>query len=135
MLLKNVESHSGLSETKQEKHDRVYFPLLDDNGMQSKISEHFGHAPFFGLYDLETKKLTITGNTLDHSNPNKSPIDQIVDAVNPTIIFAQGIGGRAVKIIKEKGLGLKTGNYSTVQEVIDNFDKLSDQTKDCGHKH
>jgi predicted Fe-Mo cluster-binding NifX family protein len=99
----------------------------------SEISHHFGHAPFFGIY--ENGKLSIVPNKLDHADPTKSPIDQIEEAVHPTMIFAQGIGARAVQIIAQKGLKLRTGDYRTVGEAISNLDKLSVLDKDCGHKH
>jgi predicted Fe-Mo cluster-binding NifX family protein len=129
-----AEAHAGTTQ-KETTDEKIFFPLLDDNGLDSEISQHFGHAPFFGVYEVKTKKLKIVPNDLDHTDPNKSPIDQIEDAVNPTTIFAKGIGGRAIGIIQQKGLGLKTGNYDTVKEVIENLDKLEDQTQDCGHKH
>ena len=121
--------------TGKETGERIFFPLLNNNGEQSEISDHFGHAPFFGVYDVEKKELKIIENNLDHTDPTKSPIDQIEEAVNPTTIFAKGIGARAINIIAEKGLSLKTGNYSTVKEVIENLDKLHNQTQSCGHKH
>ncbi len=127
-----VEKHSGIIQKKQEG-ERIFFPLLDNNGEDSEISSHFGHAPFFGLYDVEKKELKIIENNLDHSDPTKSPIDQIEEAVNPTTIFAQGIGGRAIGIIAQKGLSLKTGDYSIVKDVIKNLDNLEDQTQSCGH--
>ena len=131
-----AEAHSGMAEQKGEESERIFFPLLDNNGMDSEISDHFGHAPFFGLYDTKTKKLTITENKLSHTDPNKSPVDQIVEAVNPTTVFALGIGGRAIGLFQEKGVCLKTGNFNTVKEVIENLDKLESQTKSCGHgKH
>jgi len=123
--------HSGI--TQQSRGERIFFPLLDNKGMDSEISQHFGHAPFFGLYDVEKKELTIAENDLDHTDPTKSPIDQIQEAVNPTTIFAKGIGGRAIHIIAQKGLSLKTGDYRTVREVIENLDSLEDQTESCGH--
>ncbi|MBR9692296.1 hypothetical protein GOV06_05940, partial [Candidatus Woesearchaeota archaeon] len=128
--------HMGMpkdASQKDKKSERIFFPLLDNNGEDSKISEHFGHAPFFGLYDTETKKLTITENDLDHTDPTKSPIDQIQEAVNPTTIFAKGIGGRAIQFIAEKGMSLKTGDYETVKQAIENLDKLKDLTEGCGH--
>lgn len=129
-----AEPHSGVAQ-KENKGERIFFPLLDNNGKDSEISAHFGHAPFFGVYDVGKKELKIIENNLDHTDPNKSPIDQIEEAVNPTTIFAQGIGGRAIDLIAEKGMSLKTGNYSTVKEAIANLDKLEDQTQSCGHKH
>jgi len=130
------ESHKGMNNSENKpSEEKIFFPLLNDNGLDSKISEHFGHAPFFGIYDVEKKDFKIIKNDLDHVNPNKSPIDQIQEAVNPTTIFAKGIGGRAIKIIEEKGLLLKTGDYNTVKEVIVNLDKLENQTTSCGHEH
>ena len=102
--------------------------------MDSEISQHFGHAPFFGSYDLEKKELKIIENDLNHTDPDKSPIDQIQEVVNPTIIFAKGIGGRAIELIAEKGIALKTENFNTVKEVIENWDKLEDQTQNCGQE-
>lgn len=129
------QAHSGISETKKTSTQRIFFPLLNDDGVYSKISEHFGHAPFFGVYDVDKDKLEIVPNNLDHTNPSKSPIDQIQEVVNPTIIFAKGIGNKAIQIINEKGLELKTGDYELVCEVIDNLDSLKNQTESCGHEH
>jgi len=128
-------AHPETNVVKNDGGERIFFPLLDDEGENSKISQHFGHAPFFGLYDVEKKELKIIENDLDHSDPNKSPIDQIEEAVNPTTIFAKGIGARAIQIIEQKGLQLKTGDYATVKDVLENLDKLDNQTQGCGHEH
>ena len=126
--------HSGSMPKKENYGDRIFIPLLDNHGKDSKISQHFGHAPYFGVYDVEKKELKITENNLDHTDSSKSPIDQIEEAISPTVIFAKDIGGRAIDLIAEKGLSLKTGSYDTVEEVIDNLDNLEDQTKNCGHE-
>jgi predicted Fe-Mo cluster-binding NifX family protein len=129
------EPHSGMQPQNEDQGERIFFPLLDNNGEDSEISQHFGHAPFFGVYDVKKNELKIIPNDLDHTDPNKSPIDQIEEAVDPTTIFAKGIGGRAIGIIAEKGLKLKTGSFNTVKEAIDNLDKMEDQTQSCGHEH
>jgi len=128
------EPHSKTKTLNKESNERIFFPLLDNNGENSKISQHFGHAPFFGIYDVEKKELKIIENNLDHTNPNKSPIDQIEETVNPTTIFAKEIGGRAIELIAKKGLKIKTGDYTTIKEVLDNLDKLKNQTQSCGHE-
>jgi len=129
-----AEPHSGMMNKEESKGERIFFPLLDNNGEDSEISQHFGHAPFFGVYDVEKKELKIIENNLDHTDPNKSPIDQIEESVNPTTIFAKGIGGRAIQLISQKGLALKTGPYNTIKEVLANLDKLESQTDSCGHE-
>jgi len=112
---------------------RIFIPLMDNSGEYSKISLHFGHAPFFGLYDLASKKLIIKENKLNHGDPNRSPVDQIIESVNPTVVFAQDMGARAVNLFTEKKIELKTGQYKTAKEVIDNIDKLEKLTKGCEH--
>ncbi|MEA3514975.1 MAG: NifB/NifX family molybdenum-iron cluster-binding protein [Nanoarchaeota archaeon] len=117
-----------------EKDDEIVFmPLLNDNGEDSEIAEHFGHAPFFGLYNTKEEKLTVVENRLDHSDSGKSPIDQISEFFNPSTVFAKGIGSRAISLFAEKGICIKTGNYVNVKEVIENLDKLEDLTESCGH--
>lgn len=135
LITESSEPHPENKEKKQVSGERIFFPLLDDKGMDSEISSHFGHAPFFGIYDTAKKELKIIPNDLDHTDPAKSPIDQIEEAVDPTTIFAKGIGGRAIAIIQQKGLSLKTGDYSTVKEAVENLDNLEDQTESCGHVH
>lgn len=129
------EPHPENKTSKDNNSERIFFPLLNNEGEDSEISSHFGHAPFFGIYDVEKKELKIIKNDLDHTDPNKNPIDQIQEAVNPTTIFAKGIGGRAIGIIAQKGLHLKTGDFTTIKEALDNLDKLEDQTQSCGHEH
>ena len=130
-----AQSHPKTDDVAETEGERIFFPLLDNNGLDSKISQHFGHAPFFGLYDVEKKELKIIENTLDHTDPDKSPIDQIQDAVDPTTIFARGIGDRAIGIIAKKCLSLKTGDYATIKDAIGNLDRLEDLTDGCGHEH
>jgi predicted Fe-Mo cluster-binding NifX family protein len=133
-----AEPHNGDAKEKTEtgsNGERIFFPLLNDAGLDSEISQHFGHAPYFGLYIVEEDKFEILDNNLNHTDPTKTPIDQIEEAVQPTTIFAKGIGARAIQLINEKGLRLKTGMYRTVREVIENLDELEEQTKSCGHEH
>ena len=128
-----AEPHSGMPVQEQVKSERIFFPLLNNNGLESEISPHFGHAPFLGLYDMKSRQLSIKENVLEHTDPNKSPVDQIIEAVNPTIVFAQGIGSRAIGLFSEKGVSLKTGPYKTVKEAIENMSSLEDLTTSCGH--
>ena len=127
-------SHFGMIQKEKSAGEKIFFPLLNDNGEDSDISEHFGNAPFFGVYDIEKKELRIIENNLNHTDSGRSPIDQIEETLNPTIIFAKDIGGRAIRIIEEKGIALKTGPYSTIREIIENLEKLENQTQSCGQE-
>lgn len=135
-VIDNSSSSSVLTENKNtfiDDSQRVFIPLMNDADENSEISFHFGHAPYFGLYNVKSKELTIKENSLNHSDLSKSPVDQIIESTNPTIVFAQDMGARAIGLFAEKGVKLKTGSYKTVKEVISNLDNLLDLTNGCGH--
>ena len=111
---------------------KILIPVLDNNKENSKISLHFGHAPFFAIYDSENKELTFFKNTIDHSNPNLTPVDQLSE-YKCEIVYVKDIGQRAINLFKEKNIILKTGNYETVQEIMDNCNHLEELKKSCGH--
>lgn len=115
------------------KNQRIFIPLMEDKGELSEISLHFGHAPYFGLYNIDSEELIIKENKLDHGSINKTPVDQIIEQVNPTIVYAQDMGARAINLFTEKNIVLKTGPYKIAKEVIDNINNLDNLIKSCDH--
>ncbi len=111
---------------------KVLFPLNEKAGMESSICEHFGHAPFFGVYDTSTKELHIEPNTLDHS-ANISPIDQLQQTFDFDCLFCKHIGQRALMILDQKGIKTCTGDHQTIAEVFEQPESVSTHVQDCGH--
>ena len=106
---------------------------IDENKREnSKLSEHFGHCPYFAIYETNTKDLEIIENKLDHSNQNLTPVDQIMK-FKPNVVFTLGIGQRAIELFNEKKVKIKIGNYKTVKEVIRNIDNLKELKSGCNH--
>jgi len=112
---------------------KILIAIDEDKGMNSKLSEHFGHCPYFAIYETRTESLEIIENIIDHSNESLTPVDQIMK-FNPTIVFTLGAGKKAIKLFKEKGIKLKTGNYQTVKEVIENINNLKEMDEGCEHQ-
>ena len=104
----------------------------NNNGIYSKLSEHFGHCLYFAIYETNTKKLKFVENIIDHSNTALTPVAQIMK-LNPNIVFSLGIGKRALNLFDEKGVIVKTGNFKTIKEIISNFNQLIDLTNGCNH--
>jgi predicted Fe-Mo cluster-binding NifX family protein len=111
---------------------KILIPIMNNNSFQSEISLHFGHAPFFVVYDSEEENLEIFKNDLNHSNPKSSPVAQLIN-YNFNSIYVKDIGQRAINLFKEKNIKLKTGDYKIIQEVVDNLDSLKELEKGCGH--
>ena len=111
---------------------RLLIAIEDNKGTDSRLSMHFGHCPFFAIYDTETEKLDIIENKLDHSNQNITPVEQIIE-LEIDAVFSLGIGQRAISLFNEKGVKLKTGDFKVVKEVIKNIDSLRDLKDGCNH--
>jgi len=52
---------------------------------------------------------------------------------NPDIVFTLGVGQRAINLFNEKGIKIKTGEYKTVKEVIENIENLKELNSNCNH--
>jgi predicted Fe-Mo cluster-binding NifX family protein len=106
---------------------------IDENmGENSKLSEHFGHCPYFAIYKTNSNKLEIVKNELQHTNSNLSPVDQIMK-FKPDLVFSLGMGQRAINLFEKKGVKVMTGKYNFVKDVIDNSDSLDKLESECGH--
>lgn len=112
---------------------RLLIPLLSDKGKDSLVSLHFGHAPFFGIYDFGLKELKIAANDLEHNRADISPVSQIIERFDPTAVFAKDMGKRAISLFSEKGISLKTGACETAGQVINDYNGLSELSSSCGH--
>ena len=51
----------------------IGIPLEDDNGTESNASSHFGKAPFYLLYNISTKTVTVIKNTSNHFGGKEHP--------------------------------------------------------------
>ena len=111
---------------------RLLIAIDENNGSDSILSEHFGHCPYFAIYETETEKLEIVKNELDHSNQNMTPVDQVM-VFNPDVVFSKGMGQRAIKLFNEKNVEIKTGEYGTVREVVENLEDLEELDSGCIH--
>jgi predicted Fe-Mo cluster-binding NifX family protein len=84
---------------------RVCLPTQQDRGLESLPDSHFGSAPYFLVYDTETKEMKTIDNRDEHHahgacNPLKALAGDTVDA-----IVVGGVGSRAIAGLN--GLGIR----------------------------
>lgn len=108
---------------------KILIALSENNGINSKLSEHFGHCPYFAI--LEDEKLEIINNHIDHKSPI-NPVEQIMN-LKPEVIFALGMGKKAIDLFLSKGIKVKTKKLKFLKEVLENLDDLEDLNLGCEH--
>lgn len=123
------EQHSRNQAAPDTHTHRVLIAASDNRGREATVCDHFGHAPYFAVYD---NTLRFLENQLDH-NTERSPVQQLVEWLGPDVVVVKGIGQRAIRLFGEYGVELRKAGYETVGEVLDNIQGLSEEVTDCGH--
>ena len=103
----------------------------------NQLSQHFGHAPFFYVYDVKNKEVL-------KQSMNKSPehtvgsIPNFLKELNITDLIVGGIGGKAIEMLNSANVNVFTGaTVDTPDNIINAFieDKLELNENSCDSDH
>ncbi len=130
--IKEIDSFTIHVEPYKAPRVKVVFPIEDKKGLESKISKHFGRAPYFLFVriDKENKKIR---NFYIKENPYKErPVRAGKSAANFVLkekidgLITKEIGEIAFHILKDKLAEIYKAKGNTVKENIYKFmdDKL-----------
>jgi len=119
---------------------RIVVPTERAEGLNSKISEHFGRARFFAVVDLdgEEVKLSFVENRGEHFG-GMGHAAELILKLKPKAVIAYGMGPKAITLFQREGVALYKANSETVGEVISAFKKgfleeLTEGRHRCGRK-
>ncbi len=117
---------------------RVIIPVEEDKGVDSKLSEHFGRAPFFAVFELEKDGQILNQNAVpnesEHFGGTGFPPDRILQ-LKPDAVITFGMGPRALSQFQEAKVAVLRANSDTVNGVISSYvkDELEELTEGCHH--
>ncbi|MGD8506969.1 MAG: NifB/NifX family molybdenum-iron cluster-binding protein [Candidatus Bathyarchaeota archaeon] len=119
---------------------RIVFPVLNEAGLNARLSEHFGRAPYFAVVDLDesgevTSQKTVP-NTSEHLGGSGKPPDRILE-LQPTALITYGMGPRALRIFQNARVAVLRSNANTVRDAIAAYNSniLEELTEGCRHAH
>jgi len=117
---------------------RIVIPVLDESGVNAKLSEHFGRAPYFAVIDLDesggiSSQRTVA-NTSEHFGGTGRPPDRILQ-LRPNALITYGMGPQALNIFQEAKVAVLRANTNTVGDALRayNEDQLQELTEGCHH--
>jgi len=115
---------------------RIVIPVLDESGVNARLSEHFGRAPYFAVIDLDengriSSQRTVA-NISEHFGGTGRPPDRILQ-LRPNTLITYGMGPRALSIFQEAKVAVLRANANTVRDVLGAYDKdkLQELTEGC----
>jgi predicted Fe-Mo cluster-binding NifX family protein len=103
---------------RKEKVMKVGFAVQKDEGMGSKVYDHFGSAPAFIIVDTEGKEvLTVDNRDLHHVHGACNPI-MALDGKSVDAMVVGGIGSGALVKLNELGIKVYGVGAPTVKENL-----------------
>lgn len=109
---------------------RIVIPVSENKGKESPVAYHFGRAPYFAVYDSEKEGIEIR-QTRKEISGGRSRLATKILKYTPDVVFAAGMGRRAVNLFRSNNVRIETGDYSTLQQIIENKDKLRELEEAC----
>jgi len=114
--------------------------VSDRNGLNARIAEHFGRAPFFAVLALDENKKIESVDTVENNGEHcggQGHMHNNILELKPNAIIAYGMGPRGLNGFQEAGIAVLKANAGTVKDVMDSYknDKLQELTEGCHEAH
>ena len=116
---------------------KVVIPVEDEEAMS--LSEHFGRAPYFAVYDVTddtSKDVGVYPNDSDHFGGSGHPPERIME-LGAEVVISMGMGMRAIKMFQEVGVAVLKAEMSDTSKALMSYQKgeLMELTEGCLHAH
>jgi predicted Fe-Mo cluster-binding NifX family protein len=116
---------------------KLCVPTTTKDGKNAFVHEHFGSAPFFTVYDAETKAVKILDNSNEHHAHGMCQPLALLAGHQIDAVVCGGMGARAVQKFNEAGIKVYRAVPGTVADMAGLFSTgvLEELTlsNSCGH--
>jgi predicted Fe-Mo cluster-binding NifX family protein len=94
-----------------------------NNGLDSIVAQHFGHAPYFILVDVENGEVTGTQGIANPFGEAHEPgqIPNFIQQQEAKVILSGGMGGRAIQFFEQAGIQAVTGASGTARQALEHY--------------
>ena len=97
-------------------------PVESPNGMRSNLSDHFGMASDFALFDYDGGRFTglrfVQNDTTKRDAPSNA---QFLADCGAQVVLAGSIGPHMLAVLFEKGVRVFDGAVGTLEDVIEDY--------------
>jgi predicted Fe-Mo cluster-binding NifX family protein len=119
---------------------RIVIPVENQAGLEAKVAQHFGRAPYYAVVELDESgqiaKIETQANTGEHMGGTGHPHENLL-ALKPDVIIAYGMGPGGLLSFKSSGATVLKATGNTVKEAIESLKegKLIELAGGCEHAH
>jgi predicted Fe-Mo cluster-binding NifX family protein len=102
---------------------RIAISAEENNGLQSRVSHHFGRCPYFVIVDVEDKnieKVEVIDNPY-FAGHQPGMVPGFINEHGVQVMLSGGMGRRAIGFFQQYGISPATGAHDTVQSTLDSY--------------
>ena len=100
---------------------KICIPTETDQGLEAAVMAHFGSAPYFTIYDTDTRCFEHIGNrNLHHMHGGCQPL-LALNGKAVDVVICGGMGARAVQKLGAGGIQAYKVKGATVKEALANY--------------
>jgi predicted Fe-Mo cluster-binding NifX family protein len=100
---------------------KICMPTLESKGMESKVHAHFGSAPYFAFFDVDSGKLELVANANEHHEHGACQPVAWMAGRGVGAVVSGGMGRRAIEMFNLAGIKVYLMDGATVGKAVDNF--------------
>jgi predicted Fe-Mo cluster-binding NifX family protein len=119
---------------------KIVIPVEEQTGLEAKIAQHFGRAPYFAVVELNQNddivNVKTEANKGEHMGGTGHAHENLL-ALKPDIIIAYAMGPGGLQSFQDAGTTVLKAEGNTVKDVIAGFKegKLNELAGGCEHAH
>ena len=102
---------------------RVAIPVLEDKGLNSPLSPHFGRCPFFVIAEVDGQEVKSSEVITNPYYPNHEPgqIPAFIHSQKVNVMLSGGMGGRAIQFFEQYGIEAATGASGSAADSLKTY--------------
>ncbi len=101
---------------------RIAVPSTDDRGLDSYVSRHFGHTPYYTFIDVaEGKVMNVEVVPAPYREHWPGALPEFIKEHGGDVVLAYGVGRRALEYFEELGIKVVQGVHGRVGDVLQAF--------------
>ena len=115
----------------------IGMPSMDNQGLSSKISMHFGKSPYFTILDIKDDQIgeiQVIPNLGRHEG-GKMTAAEIINQSKADVLLCANLGSKAVDMLNKNGIKIYVGAFGTVENTFEEWKKgnldLADEKSAC----
>ncbi|MBD3308262.1 dinitrogenase iron-molybdenum cofactor biosynthesis protein [candidate division KSB3 bacterium] len=96
---------------------KICIPTLEDKGLASAVSSHFGRASLFAIVNEDTDEVNFIPNNGQHHGGGMTPA-QIIGQHGVDVVLCSGLGVKAVRLFEQQGIHVYCNASGTVADAL-----------------